>query len=242
MSGNICRCAAYPNIRAAIRAGPRRGGRWRMRPLSYSRATDVDDAIALVGGDPASAFLAGGTTEVDLIRAGIAPSDHLVDINDLPLDRGRGSARRRPAHRRAGADERRRPAPGRRRALPGDLAGAAAGRLGAAAQHGLDGRQPAPADPLRVPPRRRVALQQARPGHAAARRSTGSTAATPILGTSEHCIATHPVGRRGRARRVRRRRPHAAGPAASARIADRRLLPAARRHARASSTRSSTAS
>ena len=26
MSGNICRCAAYPNIRAAIRAGPRRAG------------------------------------------------------------------------------------------------------------------------------------------------------------------------------------------------------------------------
>ena len=24
MSGNICRCAAYPNIRAAIRDGPRR--------------------------------------------------------------------------------------------------------------------------------------------------------------------------------------------------------------------------
>ena len=26
MSGNICRCAAYPNIRAAIRARPRRSG------------------------------------------------------------------------------------------------------------------------------------------------------------------------------------------------------------------------
>src|SRR3954463_59641 len=56
-----------------------------MRPLTYSRAADVDDALALVGADPASAFLAGGTTEVDLIRAGISPSEHLVDINDLPL-------------------------------------------------------------------------------------------------------------------------------------------------------------
>jgi xanthine dehydrogenase YagS FAD-binding subunit len=56
-----------------------------MRPLTYSRATDVDHALALVASSPASAFLAGGTTEVDLIRAGISPSEHLVDINDLPL-------------------------------------------------------------------------------------------------------------------------------------------------------------
>jgi xanthine dehydrogenase YagS FAD-binding subunit len=56
-----------------------------VRPLRYSRATDVEGAIALAVNDPASAFLAGGTTEVDLIRAGISRSDHLVDINDLPL-------------------------------------------------------------------------------------------------------------------------------------------------------------
>ncbi|MDT4934323.1 MAG: xanthine dehydrogenase YagS FAD-binding subunit [Pseudonocardiales bacterium] len=56
-----------------------------MRPLTYSRATDTDDALALAAAHPASAFLAGGTTEVDLIRAGISHSDHLVDINDLPL-------------------------------------------------------------------------------------------------------------------------------------------------------------
>ena len=56
-----------------------------MKPLSYSRAATVEDALALAAGSPGSAFLAGGTTEVDLIRAGIARSDHLVDINDLPL-------------------------------------------------------------------------------------------------------------------------------------------------------------
>src|SRR3954471_12673397 len=68
-----------------------------MRPLTYSRAADVDDALALVGADPASAFLAGGTNEVDLIRAGISQSEHLVDINDLPLtaveDRADGGLR-----------------------------------------------------------------------------------------------------------------------------------------------------
>ncbi|TCM51721.1 xanthine dehydrogenase family protein subunit M [Kribbella sp. VKM Ac-2568] len=56
-----------------------------MRPLTYSRAADVQDAIALATANPASAFLAGGTTEVDLIRAGISRSEHLVDINELPL-------------------------------------------------------------------------------------------------------------------------------------------------------------
>jgi xanthine dehydrogenase YagS FAD-binding subunit len=56
-----------------------------MRPLAYARAGGVEEAVALVGGDPGSAFLAGGTNEVDLIRAGIARPDRLVDINDLPL-------------------------------------------------------------------------------------------------------------------------------------------------------------
>jgi len=56
-----------------------------MRPLSYARARDVEDAIALVSSDPRSAFLAGGTTEVDLVRAGVAHPDLLVDINKLPL-------------------------------------------------------------------------------------------------------------------------------------------------------------
>ena len=56
-----------------------------MRPLSYARADDVATAVALVSGDPKSAFLAGGTTEVDLIRMGVAQPDRLVDINRLPL-------------------------------------------------------------------------------------------------------------------------------------------------------------
>jgi xanthine dehydrogenase YagS FAD-binding subunit len=56
-----------------------------VRPLTYSRATDIDDALELAATSPASAFLAGGTNEVDLIRAGVSHSGHLVDINDLPL-------------------------------------------------------------------------------------------------------------------------------------------------------------
>ena len=56
-----------------------------MRPLSYTRAGSVDEAIAVVSADPASAFLAGGTSEVDLVRAGVMHPDLLVDINGLPL-------------------------------------------------------------------------------------------------------------------------------------------------------------
>ncbi len=56
-----------------------------MHPLSYARAVDVDSAVATVAADPDSAFLAGGTTEVDLIRLGVTRPRLLVDINALPL-------------------------------------------------------------------------------------------------------------------------------------------------------------
>ncbi len=56
-----------------------------MRPFSYMRATDVDEAVATVSASPANAFLAGGTTEVDLVRLGVERPDLLVDINALPL-------------------------------------------------------------------------------------------------------------------------------------------------------------
>jgi xanthine dehydrogenase YagS FAD-binding subunit len=56
-----------------------------MRPLSYARASTIEDAIATVSVDPSSAFLAGGTTEIDLVRLGVAHHDVLVDINELPL-------------------------------------------------------------------------------------------------------------------------------------------------------------
>jgi xanthine dehydrogenase YagS FAD-binding subunit len=56
-----------------------------VRPLAYSRPAAVEQAIALVAADPRSAFVAGGTTEVDLIRAGVSRTEHVVDINELPL-------------------------------------------------------------------------------------------------------------------------------------------------------------
>ena len=57
-----------------------------MRPLSYARAADAGAAIALVAGHPEGAFLAGGTTEVDLTRQDVLRPGLLVDINHLSLD------------------------------------------------------------------------------------------------------------------------------------------------------------
>ncbi|MFE8953528.1 FAD binding domain-containing protein [Streptomyces althioticus] len=56
-----------------------------MRPITYLRATDVTQAVASVSTDPTSDFLAGGTTEVDLLRQEVLTPRRLVDINDLPL-------------------------------------------------------------------------------------------------------------------------------------------------------------
>ena len=49
MSGNICRCGAYPNIVAAIRRGR---GAVAMPAFEYLRPGDVASAVALVSGDP----------------------------------------------------------------------------------------------------------------------------------------------------------------------------------------------
>src|SRR4051794_11472051 len=56
-----------------------------MQPLRYTRVLDVADAVTLVSSDPESHFLAGGTTELDLMRVGVLRPERLVDINRLPL-------------------------------------------------------------------------------------------------------------------------------------------------------------
>ncbi|MGQ5264048.1 FAD binding domain-containing protein [Micromonospora sp. ZYX-F-536] len=58
-----------------------------MRPVSYSRAFDVSTAVGAVSADPESTFLAGGTTQIDLLRIYVEQPRRLIDINDLPLNR-----------------------------------------------------------------------------------------------------------------------------------------------------------
>ncbi|MFF4569576.1 FAD binding domain-containing protein [Streptomyces sp. NPDC001410] len=57
-----------------------------MREFSYQRASDVAGAVALLGTDPDTRFLGGGTNLVDLMKAGVERPAHLVDIRELPLD------------------------------------------------------------------------------------------------------------------------------------------------------------
>ncbi|MGW7529080.1 FAD binding domain-containing protein [Streptomyces sp. NPDC054783] len=57
-----------------------------MREFDYRRASDVAGAVALLGGDPDTRFLGGGTNLVDLMKAGVERPARLVDIRELPLD------------------------------------------------------------------------------------------------------------------------------------------------------------
>ena len=161
-------------------------------PLEYVRADDVASAVALVSADPGAAYLAGGTTQLDLmLKDGVIDAGRLVDITRLPLrgiTRGDGALRvgALTTMEELAAD------PTVARAAAAGPRGAAGGRLAAAAEHGHDRREPAAAHPLPLLPRPgRGGLQQARAGfgvrggHAARRGCTRSSA------RSEHCIAVH---------------------------------------------------
>jgi CO/xanthine dehydrogenase FAD-binding subunit len=56
-----------------------------MRTFEYIRADTVDDAVARVTALPTASYLAGGTTQVDLMKDGVLAPDQLVDISRLPL-------------------------------------------------------------------------------------------------------------------------------------------------------------
>jgi xanthine dehydrogenase YagS FAD-binding subunit len=57
-----------------------------MRPFEYVRPANPAQAMATVTADPAAAYLAGGTTQLDLIlKDGIFSPERLVDITRLPL-------------------------------------------------------------------------------------------------------------------------------------------------------------
>ena len=57
-----------------------------MHPFEYVRPGDVAAAVALVSADPKAEYLAGGTTELDLVlKDGVLEPDRLVDITRLPL-------------------------------------------------------------------------------------------------------------------------------------------------------------
>jgi len=161
-----------------------------MRPLRYARVTDVEGAVATAAADPDSAFLAGGTTEVDLIRLGVARPRTLVDINALPLadvdDLGAGL--------RIGALARMSDVARDPRVVARCPAVAEALLLGASEQlrtmasigGNLCQRTRCPYFRDDVSP-----CNKREPGSGCAALD-GISRGHAILGTSEHCIATHP--------------------------------------------------
>ncbi|SNT39407.1 xanthine dehydrogenase YagS FAD-binding subunit [Asanoa hainanensis] len=162
-----------------------------MRPITFFRAGSIDDAVAAVSANPDSAFLAGGTTEIDLLRLGVIQPTLLVDVNELPLtylEDTEGGGVRIGAMARM-SDVARAPRiveryPGMSQAL---LLGASEQLRNMASMGGnmcqrtrcayfRDGQSPCN---KREPGSGCSALTGVNRGHA-------------VLGTSDHCIATHP--------------------------------------------------
>lgn len=56
-----------------------------MREFGFQRSRTIDDAVARHGARPASVFLAGGTTLLDLVKLDVMRPDQVVDVNRLPL-------------------------------------------------------------------------------------------------------------------------------------------------------------
>ncbi|MBV8836715.1 MAG: xanthine dehydrogenase family protein subunit M [Alphaproteobacteria bacterium] len=57
-----------------------------MTPFAYQRASDVADAVARIGRTDNAQFIAGGTSQVDLLKEGVQRPATLVDIFRIGLD------------------------------------------------------------------------------------------------------------------------------------------------------------
>src|SRR5262249_15244492 len=59
----------------------------RMNNFGYSRASDVADGVRRIAAEPSAKFIAGGTNLIDLIKEHVARPSRLIDITYLPLDK-----------------------------------------------------------------------------------------------------------------------------------------------------------
>ncbi len=162
-----------------------------MKPFGYSRPGTAAEAVAAVAGDSHAAFLAGGTNLVDLMRLGVVEPTSLVDVRDVVdgvIERTTSGGLRIGAgatNSHVAADPTvRRDYPALSQAL---LAGAS-GQLRNRASVGgnllqrtrcvyfTDATKP---------------CNKRDPGAGCPARS-GAHRDLAVLGTSEHCIATHP--------------------------------------------------
>ncbi|MBC8140265.1 MAG: xanthine dehydrogenase family protein subunit M [Armatimonadetes bacterium] len=56
-----------------------------MHPFRYNRAQTVEDALQSFGKEPNAAFLAGGTSQLDLMKEDVLRPGALIDIKRVPL-------------------------------------------------------------------------------------------------------------------------------------------------------------
>src|ERR1700694_5072830 len=55
--------------------------------FQYVRANDVADAVRQIAADPAAKFIAGGTNLIDLMKEDVERPSRLIDISRLPLNK-----------------------------------------------------------------------------------------------------------------------------------------------------------
>ena len=58
-----------------------------MKPFTYERATSPQDAVARASKTQGAKFIAGGTNLLDLMKLQIETPSHLIDVNELGLDK-----------------------------------------------------------------------------------------------------------------------------------------------------------
>ena len=58
-----------------------------MKPFTYERASSPAEAASAAGRNPGAKFIAGGTNLLDLMKLQIETPTHLIDVNDLALDK-----------------------------------------------------------------------------------------------------------------------------------------------------------
>ena len=58
-----------------------------MKPFTYERAASPQDAAAAAARTKGARFIAGGTNLLDLMKLEIETPSHLIDVNDLGLNR-----------------------------------------------------------------------------------------------------------------------------------------------------------
>jgi xanthine dehydrogenase YagS FAD-binding subunit len=62
-----------------------------MHAFDFDAPARIEEALRLASGSPGAAYLAGGTTLVDLLKLDVLAPDRVIDINDLPLRGIRGA-------------------------------------------------------------------------------------------------------------------------------------------------------